>query len=280
MMPTPILDNQPVRKGPWPGVLLSLLIPGFGLVRAARPLRGLAWFVGLQFVAVAIALLFIARAVPTWVVCGGMLVGLMCTLVMLADSFRPGRLTWPLAVVFVIALVAQAPLPSLPHLVASSFKVPTVAMEPTLVGASRGTPDYVIVDRVSYLVSQPKRGDVVVFRTAGIMGIEGEGNIFFVKRLVGLPGERIEIRDGRAFADGRPLDESAGIPPITYTSPRMSAVSPETSSYAVPADCFFFLGDNSAHSFDSRYWGSVPRKNIYGKVSRIYYPLSRIGVPR
>ena len=103
--------------------------------------------------------------------------------------------------------------------------------------------------------------------------------MFFVKRLVGLPGERIEIRGGRLFADGRLLDESAGIPPIVYTSPRMSSVSSETS-YAVPEDGFFFLGDNSAHSFDSRYWGSVPRKNIYGKVSRIYYPLSRIGVPR
>jgi signal peptidase I len=114
------------------------------------------------------------------------------------------------------------------------------------------------------------------------MGIEGDEDIFFVKRLVGLPGERIEIRDGRVFADGRLLDESVGIPPITFVSPvsRMPSLLPEGASYTVPQNGFFFLGDNSANSFDSRYWGSVPRKNIYGKVSRIYYPLSRIGVPR
>ena len=163
---------------------------------------------------------------------------------------------------------------------ARSFRFPTVAMEPTLMGASHGTPDYVIVDRVSYLFSKPKRGDLVVFRTTGII-IEGDGEVFFVKRLVGLPREQIKIRDGHVFADGRLLDESSGIPPITYTSPpqALPTVIGEGGSFTVPQDGFFFLGDNSTHSLDSRYWGSVPRKNIYGRVSRIYYPLSRIGVP-
>ena len=114
------------------------------------------------------------------------------------------------------------------------------------------------------------------------MGIEGEGETFFVKRLVGLPGERIEIRDGRVFADGRLLDEGAGIPPITYVSPGsgMPSMLPSGGSYVVPRDGFVVLGDNSTRSFDSRYWGAVPRENIYGRVARIYYPWSRIGVPR
>jgi signal peptidase I len=262
-------------------VLLSLLVPGFGLVRAGRPLRGLLWFVGLQLVAVGIALLFIARPVPNWIVGAGMLVGFAFFVAILVDSFRPGRLTWPLAFGFVSASIALVALPSLPQLIAKDFKVPTAAMEPTLLGAARGNPDHIVVDRVSYLILQPKRGDLVVFRTLGILGIPGE--TFFVKRLVGLPGERIEIRDGRLFADGQQLDESAGIPPITYTSPEpLGSFVPDlggSASYTVPNDSFFFLGDNSANSYDSRYWGSVPRKNIYGKVSRIYYPLSRIGVP-
>jgi signal peptidase I len=260
-------------------VLLSLFVPGFGLVRAGRPLRGLAWFVGLQLFGVAWTGLLIARAVPTWVVCGGMLAGFIFFLTMLVDSFRPGRLTWPLALGFAVVFVALVALPSVPQLMARSFKIPTAAMEPTLIGASHGTPDHVIVDRVSYLFSQPKRGELVAFRTTGITGFEQAGEIFLVKRLVGLPGEQIEIRDGHVFANGRVLDESSGIPPITYTSPAVSSVIPEGGSYTVPQDGFFFLGDNSAHSLDSRYWGSVPRQNIYGKVSRIYYPLSRIGVP-
>jgi signal peptidase I len=280
MTSTAVLDNQPVKGRRWLGVLLSLLVPGFGLVRAGRPLRGLAWLVGLQFVSVAVALLFIARSVPNWVVGVGMLVALLCILAMLVDSFRPGRLTWPLAVGFVTAFVALVALPSLPQLFAKGFKVPTVAMEPTLLGASHGIPDHIMVDRVTYLFSQPKRGELVVFRTSGIVGIPAEA--FFVKRLVGLPGERIEIRDGRLFADGRQLDETSGIPPITYTLPKTltSSMAPESGSVSyVPKNSFFFLGDNSANSYDSRYWGSVPRQNIYGKVARIYYPLSRIGVP-
>lgn len=261
-------------------MLLSLFVPGFGLVRAGRPLRGLAWFVGLQFLGVVLTVLFIVRAVPTWVVCGGMLAVFVFFLAMLGDSFRPGRLTWPLGLGLVVVFVALVALPSVPQLMARSFKVPTAAMEPTLIGASHGAPDCVIVDRVSYLFSQPKRGDLVAFRTTGIMGVEGDGEVIFVKRLVGLPGEKIEIRDGHVFADGRLLDESSGIPPITYIAvPSVPSVIPEGGNYTVPQDGYFFLGDNSAHSLDSRHWGSVPRKNIFGKVARIYYPLSRIGVP-
>ena len=122
----------------------------------------------------------------------------------------------------------------------------------------------------------------MVFRTTGITGIEAD--TLFVKRLVGLPGERIEIRDGRVFADGRLLDQASGIPSVTYTSPSSNVLNAPTqsgsNSYVVPEKSFFMLGDNSANSYDSRYWGSVPGANVYGKVARIYYPVSRIGVPR
>jgi signal peptidase I len=282
MTPTAALEDQQGKSRRWPGVLLSLFVPGFGLVRAGRPLRGLAWFIGFQFFGMAGTALLIARAVPAWLVCGGMLAGLVCFLTMLGDSFRPGKLTWPLALGFAVVVGALVALPSVPQLMARSFKIPTAAMEPTLMGASHGTSDCVIVDRVSYLFSQPKRGDLVAFRTTGLEGLYGGDEIFFIKRLAGLPGERIEIHDGHVFADGRRLDESTGIPPITYTPAASSLPSllSNDGNYTVPQDGFFFLGDNTAHSLDSRYWGSVPRKNIYGKVARIYYPWSRMGVPR
>ena len=103
-----------------------------------------------------------------------------------------------------------------------------------------------------------------------------------MKRLVGLPGERIEIRDDRVFADGKVLEQGAGIPPVSYVFPGsgMPSVFSDGGSFSVPRDGFFVLGDNSTRSFDSRYWGAVPRENIYGRVARIYYPWSRIGVPR
>jgi signal peptidase I len=125
---------------------------------------------------------------------------------------------------------------------------------------------------LSYRFSAPRRGDLAVFATTGITGIPEEA--FFVKRVVGLPGEKIEIRDGHIFADGRQLKEEDGIPDaISYEAVR-------GGRYVVSEGAYFMLGDNSRNSYDSRYWGSVPRANIFGRVSRIYYPFSRAGVPR
>ena len=140
MMPTPVPKNSDKKERRWPGVLLSLFVPGFGLVRAGRALRGLAWFVGLQCIDAVMALLFITRAAPNWVVGIGGLVVLASSLAMLVDSFRPGRMTWPLVTAFAGVFVALILLPTLPQLVASAFKVPTAAMEPTLIGASHGNP--------------------------------------------------------------------------------------------------------------------------------------------
>jgi signal peptidase I len=103
---------------------------------------------------------------------------------------------------------------------------------------------------------------------------------FFVQRLVGLPGEKIEIRDGHVFADGQKLGEANGIPDIKYVAGPDVRFLDEASVYQVPKDCYFMLGDNSKDSFDSRYWGYLPRTNVYARVARIYYPFCRVGVPK
>ena len=266
----------------WPGVLFSLFVPGFGLVRAGRIMRGAAWFIALQIIGVLVTLLAIWRSVPYWGVLAGLIVALGCEFTMLVDSFRPGKLSARLWAIFVIALLAIMFVPSAPHLVARAFKIPTGGMEPTLRGRSRGTADQIIVDRLSYFFSPPARGDLVVFRTTGIADMPADLPVdtFFFQRLVGLPGERIEIREGRVFADARPLTERDGIRGITYTIPPARSSTTQAGVYEVPPDAYFTLGDNSQHSFDSRYWGSVPKANIDGRVSRIYYPFSRASVPR
>ena len=272
--------SRPLKRV-WLGVLLSLLVPGFGLVRAGRIARGITWFLAIQIVAILVTLLLIWRAIPFWAALGGFIAAIAFQVVMLVDSFRPGRLNTILSLVFALVLAAILLLPLPPHLIAEVIKIPTAAMEPTLQGASRGTPDHVIVDRLSYWFSPPQRGDLAAFRTTGIAGISGEGPSF-VKRIVGLPGERIEIRDGHLFADGRQLNENDGIPTVLYYSVPTSLTDSFNSGgiYLVPGDAYFVLGDNSRKSFDSRYWGYVPRTNIYGRVSRIYYPFSRAGIPR
>jgi signal peptidase I len=265
--PTP--SRPPTRS--WLGVLLSLLVPGFGLVRAGRIARGIGWFFVIQIVGILVSVLLIWRAVPFWGVLVAMIAALAVQIIMLVDSFRPGRLNVIGLLVFAVFLAAIIFLPLPAQLIAQAFSIPTAAMEPTLQGMAKGTPDRVIVNRLSYRFSAPRRGDLAVFSTTGIAGIpEGAS---YVKRVVGLPGEKIEIRDGHIFANGRELNEEDGIPPISYVAAR-------GDRYFVSENAYFMLGDNSRNSFDSRYWGSVPRANIFGRVSRIYFPFSRARVPR
>ena len=253
-------------------MLLSLFVPGFGLIRAGRIARGICWFLAIQAVGILVVLLGIWRAIPTWAVVLAIVSALAIQIVMLVDSYRPGRLTLGLSVIFAedVAAIVSLPLPA--HLIAGAFMVPTAAMEPTLRGSSQGTPDHIFVDRLSYRLSAPRRGDLAIFSTKGIRGIPEEASVY-VKRVVGLPGEKIDIRDGHVFANARQLGEADGIPSISY-------VASPAASFTVPEGAYFVLGDNSRNSFDSRYWGPVPRENFQGCVSRIYYPFSRAGVPR
>lgn len=262
----------------WPGVLLSLLIPGFGLVRAGRVARGVAWFIGLQLIALLATLIAIWQKVPFWLVIAAFVIALGVQLAMLVDSFRPGRLSGRLWVVFILALVLVAVAPTAPHLVARVFITPSRGMEPTLRGQASGTPDHVLVDHFSYRFSPPRRGDLVVFHTAGIEKIGADS--LFVQRLVGLPGEKIEIRDGQLFADGRPLNQDDGIPDVHYTAGPTVSDTSRGGVYEVPEGSYFMLGDNALNSLDSRFWGYLPKENVYGRIARIYYPFSRASVPR
>ena len=267
---------KPPRR-PWLSTLLSVLVPGFGLVRAGRPLRGIAWFAALHGVGIATALLMIWRAVPTFVVAVVWLGWGAACVIMWVDSWRPGRLRGPLWIVFILATALSFTIGASRRLIAQAFRMPTGAMQPTLSAGSEATaPDHFVADVLSYRFSPPRRGDLVVFGTGGIVGIP-RPEVIYVKRLVGLPGERIVIRDGNVFADERQLGPSDGIPEsIEYFNGPLT----NESGVTVPEGSYFMLGDNSAHSYDSRYWGAVPRQNIFGRVARIYYPLSRAGVPR
>jgi signal peptidase I len=155
----------------------------------------------------------------------------------------------------------------------------TGSMSPTLQGAS-GRGDHFFVDRLTYRFSSPRRGDLLVFLSKGISGLPQDQ--IYVKRVIGMPGERLEIRDGAAFANGTRLTEKDGIPPIRFTTgPQInSAESASRASYEVPQGGYFVVGDNPENSLDSRYFGSVPLASVYGKVTAIYYPFSRAGRPR
>jgi signal peptidase I len=270
-------DSLPIGRR-WPGVVLSLLVPGFGLVRAGRVRRGIVWFIALQVSVIIAAGCAVLSAVPAWLAVAAMVAQLIAHLWMLCDSFRPGRMRMPHWLVFggvFAALAFLLPVPAL--LIAGSYRITTSAMEPTLRGKQPDSPpDLVLANRLSYRFGAPQRGDLIVFGTSAIRGIIRQPNstgaeMIFVKRLIGLPGERIRIADGKIFADGRLLGEADGIPNLPYLPGNGKA------EFVVGPKEFFVLGDYSANSYDSRYWGGVPTSAVIGKVTMICYPLQRIG---
>ncbi len=121
-------------------------------------------------------------------------------------------------------------------------------------------------DPTRYLFRAPKRGDVIVFRSPTVP--EGAPERDFIKRIIGLPGETVEVRDCTVFIDGLPLDE-----PYIKEPPR-GTHAPET----VPPDHYFVLGDNRNNSSDSTNWGPLPKENIIGQAWLIYWPRSAFGL--
>ena len=148
-------------------------------------------------------------------------------------------------------------------LILQPHKIKGASMEPNF-------PDgqYLITDKVSYKLGEPERGDVVVFKAPKSNGDE------FIKRIIGLPGERVGLKDNAIFINNKPLAESyIGSSVVTSSG----AFFNEREIVTVPAGEFFVLGDNRPHSSDSRSWGFVPKSEITGKAWFIYWPTADIG---
>ena len=120
------------------------------------------------------------------------------------------------------------------------------------------------VDYTAYAVAAPKRWDVVVFEPPMLT------KQTFAMRVVALPGETLSFASNGIAINGQPLALPQQITNVTYVSidhPALQGVRTGIASpYLVPADSYFVLGDNSINAYDSRFWGAVPRKNIFGKV--------------
>jgi signal peptidase I len=151
------------------------------------------------------------------------------------------------------------------------FYIPTAAMAPTV---SPG--DHVIVEGITYLVREPRRGDVVVFRSKGIRLLQEETG-YYDKRIVGEPNEHLRISNGELYINGAHLVVTNVNGAISYLLPERMQAYAHYSDVEVPAGEYYVLGDNSTNSLDSRFWGCLPAKNIVGRVWFCYWPPSRIG---
>lgn len=157
-----------------------------------------------------------------------------------------------------ILLTAAAIAFVLNTFIVANSTVPSGSMENTIM-----TNDRILGSRLSYLFGEPKRGDIVIFDHLSGPGRE---EIRFVKRIIGLPGETVDIQDGHVYINDSqiPLEE----PYLKET------MEPGEFHFDVPEGSYFMMGDNRNHSADARYWEDhyVPKKKIVAKVMFRYYP--------
>lgn len=145
--------------------------------------------------------------------------------------------------------------------VAEARYIPSGSMLPTL-----QINDRLIIDKVSYHFTQPERGDIVVFQPTEELRQQNFKDAF-IKRIIGLPGDTVEVKDDTVFVNGEALSENYLQDYPDY----------EWGPQTVPEDQYLVLGDNRNNSYDSHYWGFVPRENIIGRAVVRFWPLKRLG---
>lgn len=170
--------------------------------------------------------------------------------------------TWEIAKIILISIAIVLPIR---YFIAQPFIVRGASMEPNFHDS-----EYLIIDEVSFYFREPLRGEVIVFR------FPLNPRQFFIKRIVGLPGETVELVDGRVkitndeFPEGFFLEEPYLVPPDRSTRPNLTiTLGPEE---------YFVLGDNRDFSSDSRVWGELERKFIVGRALFRAWPVKRLGI--
>lgn len=136
------------------------------------------------------------------------------------------------------------------------YEVQSISMEPTLHEGQ-----YLIVSKIAYWLREPQRGDIVVLDPP-----EGRSSIPYIKRVVGLPGDHIQVRDGRVWVDGVALNEPYVSGPPLYSE-----------DVVLGANEYLVLGDNRNNSSDSHIWGTLPEENLIGRAVFRYWPPEKWG---
>ena len=201
---------------------------------------------------------------------------------MLKQSFRAVERIgiWGWLIVLILVFAINSVFRIALHQIVQPFKVPTEAMSPSLIPG-----DHIVAERASYWFGNPQRGDIVVFNTTGLDHPAVRPNVFYIKRIAGLPGETVQISPPNLIVNGRIIQEpsifadistrSNGFTLASRANNKASPLSSPDDQIVLGKDQYLTLGDNIESSLDGRYYGPISRKQIYGRVSRVYWPLSR-----
>lgn len=140
--------------------------------------------------------------------------------------------------------------------ISARIRVDGASMEPTLQSG-----EFVIVNKLSYFFGEPEIGDIIVFH------FPRDPDQEYIKRIIGLPGDRVEVKNGKVFVNNMVLLEDYIAAPPVYGD-----------VWEIPADSLFVLGDNRNNSSDSHNWGTVPLDYVIGKATFIYWPPTEWGI--
>ncbi len=161
-----------------------------------------------------------------------------------------------IAIALIIAAVVRI-------FIAEPRYIPSPSMVPTL-----SVGDRLLVDKISYHIHTPEPGDIVVFEPPPQLQEYGySASQAFIKRVIGLPGQTVQVSQGRVLVDGEPLTE-----PYILESPQYEMPAVQT-----PPNSLFVMGDNRNDSNDSHVWGFLPTDNVIGKAAFRFWPWSRAG---
>lgn len=162
---------------------------------------------------------------------------------------------WAVALALVIRTFIVAP-----------FKIPSGSMRPTLLEGDR-----ILVNKFVYRFRKPQRGEIIVFR------FPENPRRPFIKRLVALEGDRVEIRNGHVFINDS-LPTALALQNTYYYN--QGQFGQEETVVQVPEATYYVLGDNSSSSHDSRFWGFVPKRFLIGKAICVFWPPTRMQILR
>src|SRR5579884_2702880 len=176
-----------------------------------------------------------------------------------------------------------------------AFFIPSESMEPTLCGHDAGVNqrgvmhedtchDHIFVNKLVYRYSEPKRGDIIVFKAPKsadaedkMKGLPQQENVL-IKRLIGLPGDTVEVKADGVYVNGQKLNEPYIMEPMRpELEPNFKYGANGTPVHLGP-DQLWVMGDNRNDSNDSRYWGPLDRNRVIGKANLIFWPLNRIRI--
>jgi signal peptidase I len=286
----------------WVNLIPSLLLPGSAQFLSGRRSAGVVWFLSFQVLVLTIAGYLVspwsAYSVVTMGPFDWVFLGVLVAVA--GDGFRRpirrGLLKGWFAVLCAWVVFQIALALAVRAFLIQPFKLPTGAMQPTLMGNrvdADGTAlygDHFFVSKLAYGHSSPQRGDVVVFKTKGIHFNGVKQDTYYIKRIAGLPGETIGIDPPYVVVNGAKLTEPpifraiaegkngfAGYCVAVKTAAGAAPLATPLDRIVLGPEEYLVLGDNSSHSLDGRYYGPIRRSAIIGKAVYIYAPAGRKG---